>query len=76
MSQPPMPSGANALRLDKTAFSVVTLDHADDDREYWFSRSTRERWEAMEINRQLVFGYDPATLRFQSVFSVAKQPAG
>ena len=76
MSQTPMPSGAAALRLDKTAFSVVTLERADDDREFWWSRTPQERWEALEINRQLVYGYDPATLRLQSVFSVVKRSAG
>jgi hypothetical protein len=47
----------------------------DDDREeveYWRTRSPEERMEALELMRQIIYGYDPATTRLQRVFEVAE----
>jgi hypothetical protein len=71
-----MSSNSSDYRLDKTAFSVVSIEKADDDMAYWLSLPVISRWEAIEINRQLVYGYDPATLRLQRIFSVAQRPSG
>jgi len=59
-------------RVDRTAFEVVSLDDAGDDREYWLGRSPEERMQALELLRQIVYGYDPATTRLQRVFEVAE----
>jgi len=60
-------------RLDKSAFSVVPLDRADDDLEYWLSKTPEERLSAVEVNRWLVYGYDRATSRLQRVLEVAER---
>ena len=57
--------------LDRTAFDVVTLAQEGDERDYWASRSHPERMEALELQRQIVYGYDPATTRLQRFFEVA-----
>ncbi|MBN1591955.1 MAG: hypothetical protein JW941_01755 [Candidatus Coatesbacteria bacterium] len=59
-------------RLDKSAFSVVSLEDADNDLEYWLGKTPEERLSAVEINRWLVYGYDRATARLQRVFEVAE----
>jgi len=59
-------------RLDRSAFSVVPLSEADDDLEYWLSRTPEERLSAVEVNRWLVYGYDTATSRLQRVLEVAE----
>ena len=59
-------------RLDRFAFSVVSLEKADDDLEYWLSRTPEERLSAVEVNRWLVYGYDRATSRLQRVLEVAE----
>ena len=60
--------------LDRNAFSVVSLDEQDDDeKRYWRSKTPHQRLEAVELTRQLLYGYDPATCRLQRVFEVAQR---
>jgi hypothetical protein len=61
----------DATRLDRTAFDVVPLADQDDDLEYWLGRSVDERLEAIEVQRQVIYGYDPATVRLRRVLEVA-----
>ena len=58
-------------KLDRSAFSVVSLEESDHDLDYWLSRTPAERWAAVELNRRMVYGYDRATSRLQRVFEVA-----
>ena len=57
------------VKLDRSAFEVCALDDADD-REYWLARSPQERMEALELMRQIIYGYDPATTRLQRVLEI------
>ena len=57
-------------RLDKSAFSVVPLSEADDDLEYWLSKTPQERLSAVEVNRWLVYGYDKATAPLEREFEI------
>ena len=59
-------------RLDRSAFEIVALDEEGDDRTYWRTRSPQERMEALELLRQIIYGYDPATSRLQRFFEVAE----
>lgn len=64
---------ADKFKVDRQAFSVVSLDEQDEDeKRYWRSKTPLERLEAMEITRQLVYGYDPATTRLQRVLEIAQ----
>ena len=58
--------------MDKTAFSVVSLFDEPDETAYWRSKSPRERLEAVELMRQIIYGYDPTTSRLQKFFEVAE----
>ncbi len=58
------------LRVDRSAFRVDSLEDEPRDTEYWRSRTPHERWEALEILRQIVYGYDPSTERFQRVLEI------
>jgi hypothetical protein len=60
-------------RLDKTRFSITALHEAGDEKEYWLSKTPAERLEAIEIMRQIVYGYDPLITRLQRVFEVAQR---
>jgi len=66
----------DSIRMDKTAFSVVRLGDDSSDREYWWAQSPQTRLEALELMRQVAFGYDPFTARLQRVLEVVKQPPG
>ena len=59
-------------RLDRSAFEVGSLDDEDTDKAYWHAKSPQERMEALELLRQIIYGYDPATTRLQRVFEVAE----
>jgi hypothetical protein len=59
-------------KMDKTAFSVASLFDESDEKAYWLSKTPLERLEALELMRQWMYGYDPATARLQRVYSVAK----
>jgi len=65
---------ATEPRVDRTAFSVVDLDDADD-KEYWWSKTPEERLEAVEINRRIVYGYSTPP-RFQRVLEVVRRGEG
>jgi len=67
---------AGPFRMDKTAFSVGTLSEASDEKEYWLSKSPLERLEAVEIMRQIVYGYDPSTARLQRLLEITQRQSG
>lgn len=61
-------------KLDKTAFSVTTLDQNDEDEKaYWLSKTPYERLDAVETMRQIIYGYDPTATRLQRVFEVTQR---
>jgi len=60
--------------FDKTAFSVVSLNDAQDEKEYWLLQTEEKRLQAIEFMRQVMYGYDPSTTRLQRVLTVAKFP--
>jgi hypothetical protein len=59
--------------MDKSAFSVVSLYEPSDEKEYWLSKTPQERLEAMELMRQIVYGYDPTTERLQRVLEITRR---
>jgi hypothetical protein len=69
-------SNLTEFKLDKSAVSVVPLSQADDDLEFWLSKTPKERLEALEFVRQVFYGYDPATTRLQRVFEFVKREEG
>lgn len=61
-------------KLDKTAFSVSTLDkNEEDEKAYWLSKTPFERLDAVETMRQIVYGYDPTTTRLQRLFEITQR---
>ena len=66
-------SDSPEFKMNKTVFSVVPLSDADDEKEYWLSKSPHERLQALEYLRQMLYGYDAATARLQRVFEIAKR---
>jgi hypothetical protein len=62
------------LRIDKTAFSVVSLHEADAiDKAYWAAQSPLARLEALEFMREVAYGYDPVTARLERVLEVIER---
>jgi hypothetical protein len=61
-------------KIDKSSFSVVSLFDRSDEKDFWQSKSSSERLEAVEILRQRVYDYNPFTTRLQRVLSITKLP--
>jgi hypothetical protein len=64
------------FNIDKTEFSVVSLSESSDDKAYWQSKTPSERLQALEATRQVIYGYDPITSRFQRFFEVVELKPG
>ncbi len=58
--------------MDKSVFSIVSLSEESDDKEYWHAKTPQERLEAVELMRQINYGYDPTTTRLQRVLKIAQ----
>ena len=64
-----------AARVARDAFHVTTLAEADsEDQTYWRSRTPDERLAALELSRQIAYGYDPTTRGLSRLFEVVEFP--
>ncbi len=62
--------------MDKATITVASLRDPSGDKGYWLSHSPYERLQAVEIFRQLNYGYDPSTARLLRVLEVAQRASG
>jgi hypothetical protein len=61
-------------KVNKKHLSIASSEEFDlMDIEYWKSKSPSERIEAIELMRQINFGYDPSTERLQRFFTVTQR---
>jgi hypothetical protein len=60
-------------KIQKNAFTVASLLEPSDEKSYWLSKTPRERLEAIEWMRQIIYGYDPSATRLQRVFEIAQR---
>src|ERR1017187_5543187 len=62
--------------LDRKHLSVVTLREEGDEKAFWMSATPEQRLEAIETNREIVYGYDPSTERLQRVLEITQLQRG
>jgi len=63
------------VRLSRQAFEVMSFAEAEvADQKYWRSRTPDERLAALELSRQIAYGYDPTARGLSRVFEVAEFP--
>jgi len=67
-----MKSNALSAKVDKTAFSVASLEEVTDEDTYWQLKTPQEHLAALELMRQIVYGYDPVTCRLQRVLTITQ----
>jgi hypothetical protein len=60
-------------KLRRDVFTVASVFDRTQDKSYWFSKSPYERLEAVELMRQIIYGYNPSTTRLQRVFEAAER---
>ncbi len=63
-------------RLDRSAFSVGSIDGPSNERDYWQGRLPEERLAAVFFLREIVYGRDAATARLQRVLEIAQLGEG
>ena len=66
-------SNLDEMKMDKTQFSIASLDDESDEIEYWQTQTPQARMEALEMLRQVVYGYNPDTERLQRFITVLEQ---
>ena len=67
-------------KIQRTAFTVVSLPSTtlrtgfdqSDDKSYWLSKTPYERLQALELMRQIIYGYDPSAARLQRVLEITR----
>ena len=62
----------DTFRMDKKALSVTSLFGESDEKEYCLSKTPHERLAAVELMRQINYGYNPITSRLQRVLEIAQ----
>lgn len=60
-------------RMDKTVLTVVSLHDPSDENEYWHRQTPEARLAALELMRQVMYGYDPSTDRLQRLLTVIQR---
>ena len=62
----------DTVKMDKRALTVAALSDESDEKVYWHAKTPQGRLEAVELMRQINYGYDPTTARVQRVLEVVK----
>lgn len=57
-------------QMNRHALEIASLEDEGDDLAYWLTRTPAERLEALELLRQIHYGYDSLTARLQRVLDV------
>lgn len=60
-------------KVRRDAFIVASAFEKSDAKSYWLSRTPYERLEAVELMRQIIYGYDPSAIRLQRVLEVTQR---
>ena len=63
------------MKVDRTKITVFSSFEERDaaDREYWRTRTPEERLTALEMMRQIAYGYDEGERGLQGFFEVAER---
>jgi hypothetical protein len=60
-------------KVRRDAFTVASAFEKSDEKSYWLSRTPHERLEAVELMRQIIYGYDSSAIRLQRVLEVTQR---
>jgi len=61
-------------RVDRSIVTVGSALDKSDEKAFWLSKTPLDRLEAVELLRQIAYGYDPTTTRLQRVLEIAEFP--
>jgi len=58
-------------KVRRDAFKVASVFDRKEEKSYWLSKTPYERLEAVELMRQIIYGYNPSATRLQRVLEAA-----
>jgi hypothetical protein len=61
------------LKFDPSTMIVTPLVDDPEDRRYWLSKTPLDRLEAVEVMRQIIYGYTPSTARLCKVLKITQR---
>jgi hypothetical protein len=60
-------------KMNKTSISIASGFEEANDRDYWHYKSPLQRLEALELMRQIIYGYNPSSDRLQRVLTIIER---
>jgi hypothetical protein len=63
-------------KVRRDAFTVASVLDSSDEKSYWLSKTPYERLEAVELMRQIIYGYSPSSTRLQRVLEITQRSSG
>ncbi|WP_243664897.1 hypothetical protein [Rhodothermus marinus] len=65
-----------SAKVNRRVFEVTSLFEQTDEKRFWLTRTPAERLQAVELMRQVLYGYDPSTVRLQRVLEITQRSSG
>jgi hypothetical protein len=65
-------SSLEEYQLNRSVLSITNLTDTDDEKSYWSQTTPKERLLALEMMRQINYGYDATTTRLQRIFEIVE----
>ncbi|MGL5034242.1 MAG: hypothetical protein ACRC6M_10635 [Microcystaceae cyanobacterium] len=59
-------------RVNRSVISITNLTDTNDEKSYWLKTTPGQRLRALEMMRQINYGYDATNTRLQIVFEIAE----
>ena len=72
--EPEPPEHAGFPAVDRSAVKTGSAFGESDEKAFWLDKTPLDRLEAVELLREIAFGYDPTTARLQRVLETAEFP--
>jgi hypothetical protein len=66
------PLSLEEYQLNRSVLSITNLTDTDDEKNYWLQTTPKERLLALEMMRQINYGYDATTTRLQRIFEIVE----
>jgi hypothetical protein len=59
-------------QLNKKVLIVASLGDDSEEKQYWLSQTSADRFNAIEYNRRMVYGIDRTSSRLQRFLEIAE----
>ncbi len=60
------------IKINRNIINITAIDESDE-KEYWLAQTPEKRLEAIEMMRQVAYGYDENSARLQRVLGIAER---